>query len=148
MNLRQLFPNVSNLAFKTVDDQPCIVGKFAEISIIEGDGCMDVWLITPDRQPIGTRKLNNLCNEAVAQYPEANIARLDGEAHYKCSEIPEKLLRSFGIRIKRKMSEEQRQKTTANLAKFRRGKTNERRRSQEKDMSIFPTNHDDSIDYD
>jgi hypothetical protein len=61
MTLRKIFgQDFSRSAFQLIDGELRIIGKFGEIAVND-DGSFDAWIVKPDRSPIGTRKLNNLC---------------------------------------------------------------------------------------
>ena len=105
--LRRTFDGIlSKLAFKEVDGELRVCGKFAEVSVLDTGG-LDVWIVKPDRNPMGTGKLNNICRDVLASIPEAQIQRLDGEAWFQTEVLPESLFKPLGIRQKRRYSEEQ-----------------------------------------
>lgn len=91
MNLDQFRDDFSHSAFKVIKTpggpQYQLVGKIVGIEAVgeELDQIYDVWLVNPDRQPIGARKLNNLI-AAICALPAYSAAvshvirRLDGEA--------------------------------------------------------------------
>jgi len=80
MTLRNTFGQAfSTPAFRVIDGELRIVGKFGEIALND-DGSFDVWMVTPDRSPMGARKLNNLCAFVENLSREADIHRLTGEA--------------------------------------------------------------------
>ena len=77
MSLRRLFENeVSSSAFQVIDGELRIIGKFAQISILD-NGLFDIWLVAPGLEPLSTRKLNSI----MKMFPqEAKFTVLTGEA--------------------------------------------------------------------
>ena len=105
--LRRTFENqVSKSAFRQVDDELRICGKFAEITILDTGG-VDVWIISPDRHPLGTKKLNNICRTVLDSLPEVEIHKLDGEAWFQTENLPESLFKVLGVKQRRRYSDEQ-----------------------------------------
>ena len=118
--LRRTFENrVSRSAFKKVDDELRVIGKFAQITILDTGG-IDVWIRTPDLVPMGTRKLNNICTAVSTALPEAQIQILDGEAWFQTEYLPDSLFKVLGVRRKAVLTEEHK-KAMAERLKAARG---------------------------
>ena len=114
MNLRKIFESeVSSSAFQVVDGETRLVGKFAQISLME-NGLFDIWLVGPGLQPLSTRKLNSI----LKMFPqEAKFTVLTGEAYTQVQDkdVVLKSLSLLGIRKKRKLSPEAREKLILRL---------------------------------
>lgn len=114
MRLRETFQSeVSSSAFQVVDGETRIVGKFAQIALME-DGLFDVWLVGPDLQPLSTRKLNSI----MKMFPQgAKFSVLTGEAYTQVRDrdVVLKSLSLLGIRKTRKLSPEAREKLILRL---------------------------------
>jgi len=113
--MKALFKDlVSSGAFKTIDGEMRIIGKFGQISMI--DDVIDCWLVTDP--PMSKRKLG----AALKKSPlGASFRVLDGEAYYQTTDkslIPE-LITLAGIRKKRILSDKQREAARINLSKTR-----------------------------
>lgn len=114
--LSEFKPDFASTAFKTVDGERRIVGKFCEVSILD-DGTLDVWIVTPSRQPIGVRKLNNL--EATISRlegsQEARYTRLDGEAYIQTTywDLVREVALLCGVKRRKRISEATRQHLAA-----------------------------------
>ena len=104
-----------------------LIGKYIDAEVLgENDKQVyDLWLVRRDREPISTRKLNNLIStiQALPEYEQAGrpkIIRLDGEAYLRTTHAP--LVREVGstagIRRKKRYSEATRQARRAQLAKL------------------------------
>lgn len=93
-------------AFQLIDGELRIIGKFGEIALND-DGSFDVWMVTPDRSPIGARRLNNLCAFVENLSREADIRCLTGEAWFTTTDTT--LVREtgfyLGVRRRRRDSE-------------------------------------------
>lgn len=97
MTLRKTFgQDFSSSAFRVIDSEQRIIGKFGEIAAND-DGSFDVWMVTPDRSPIGIRKLNNLCAFVKNLSREADIHRLTGEAWLTTTDTT--LVRETGFQL-------------------------------------------------
>ena len=109
-------------AFKTIDDEAKIVGKFYEETLM-ADGTYDVWIVRPDREPIGTRKLNNLESSlsSIITNNEAVYSRLDGEAYLHTSDksYDREVALLLGIKRRKQYSEAERQRKRERLAAVR-----------------------------
>ncbi|MDB9950193.1 hypothetical protein OAD56_02170 [Gammaproteobacteria bacterium] len=117
MSLRRLFENeVSSSAFKVIDDELRIIGKFAQIALLD-DGLFDIWLVAPGLEPISARKLNSI----IKMFPqEAKFTVLTGEAYTQVSDknIVIERLSLLGIRKKRKLSPEAKEKLILQLRRI------------------------------
>lgn len=121
--LRRTFENrVSKGAFKKIDDELRVIGKFAQIAILDTGG-IDVWIRSPDLTPLGTRKLNNLCTAVSTAIPEAQIQNLDGEAWFQTEYLPDSLFKVLGVRRKMVFTDE-RKKAMAERLKAARASKN------------------------
>jgi hypothetical protein len=108
----------------TIDGTRRIVGKFCEIESL--GPVFDIWLVKPDREPIGTLKLKNLIRaiESLPEYECAgkpSVTRLDGEVYLSTTSI--ELVRSVallaGVKRRRRVSEATRQASAERLARMR-----------------------------
>ena len=118
MNLRRLFENeVSSSAFQVIDGELRIIGKFAQISILD-NGLFDIWLVAPGLEPLSTRKLNSI----MKMFPqEAKFTVLTGEAYpqVRDQDIVLERLSLLGIKKKRKLSPEAKEKLILQLSRGR-----------------------------
>ncbi len=75
MNLKmELEEHVSSGAFKWIDGQMRIIGKLGQISLIHN--MYDIWLITPELEPLSERKLTFI----LKKFPQKlEYTRLNGE---------------------------------------------------------------------
>ena len=110
MSLRDTFgKDFARRAFQQVDGETRIIGKWGEIALND-DGSFDIWLVKPDRTPIGTRKLNNLVSAITSANPsrEADIHVLTGEAWFATNEaaLVREVAPQLGIPKRRSYSEE------------------------------------------
>lgn len=104
MNLRTLFKDhVSSGAFKKIDGELRIVGKWGQISLTSD--CFDIWIIQPDLQPLSNRKLTAM--EKMLPI-ELGLTRLTGEGYVQTKDIALvlKTLPVLGIKRKRKLPPE------------------------------------------
>ena len=103
-----------------------LIGKFIDVEVLGGDSnqTYDLWLVRRDREPISTRKLNNLIStiQALPEYEQAGrpkIIRLDGEAYLRTTHAP--LVREVGstagIRRRKRLSDADIKANTARLEK-------------------------------
>lgn len=117
MSLRRLFENeVSSSAFQKIDDELKIIGKFAQIALLD-DGQLDIWLVRPGLKPIRARKLSSI----IKMFPqEAKFTVLTGEAYTQVSDknIVIERLSLLGIRKKRKLSQETKEKLILQLRRI------------------------------
>jgi hypothetical protein len=82
MTLPALFGGTfAKAAFRAIDGESRIIGKFGQITLND-DGSFDVWIVTPDRSPVGTRKLNNLVSAISATSWKPDIRVLTGDAWF------------------------------------------------------------------
>jgi hypothetical protein len=113
-SLRRIFGReVSSSAFQVVDEETRIVGKFAQIALLE-DGLIDIWLVGFGTKPLSTRKLTHI----IKMFPqEARLTILTGEAYCQVQDenIVIKSLSLLGIRKKRKLYPEVREKLILRL---------------------------------
>ena len=113
-SLREIFGNeISSSAFQVIDGETCVVGKFAQIALME-NGLFDIWLVGPELESLSTRKLNII----VKKFPqEATFTVLTGEAYTQVQDkdLVPKSLSLLGIKKKRKLSPETREKLIRQL---------------------------------
>jgi len=114
MSLRTIFKNdVSSGVFKVIDDETRIVGKFAQISLLDSGG-FDIWLVRPGLEPLSTKKISAI----IKKFPqEAKFTVLTGEAYTQVrdKEIVLKTLSLLGIWKKRILSLDAKAKLIARL---------------------------------
>lgn len=114
MSLRKIFGSkVSSSAFQVIDGESRIVGKFAQIALMD-DGSFDIWIIKPGLEPLSTRKLHSI----IKGFPqEASFTILTGEAFARVRDkgVILKRLSLLGIRKKRKLSPEAKEKLVLRL---------------------------------
>ena len=107
INLKETFKDrVSSSAFKTIDGELRIVGKYGQVSTI-GDK-FDVWFVGKDFEPIPYRRMGHI----VRNMPDkANLQKLDGEAFYQTTDVSlvEQTLDLLGVRRRKRLSAEYRQ---------------------------------------
>jgi len=106
--LRELFSDkVSSSAFRKIDDEWMVVGKYGEITVLDS-GKIDVFVRHPEREPLGTRRINIICNSLAAYTLPGRMAKLDGEAWMQFDELPDSAFKVLGVRRKMRYSDEQR----------------------------------------
>jgi hypothetical protein len=114
MSLHRIFQSeVSSSAFQVVDGETRIVGKFAQISLME-KGVFDIWLVGLGLHPLSTRKLNSI----IKMFPQGVEFRvLTGEAYAQVRDkgVVLESLSLLGIRRKRKLSPVTREKLILRL---------------------------------
>lgn len=121
--LRRTFENrVAKSAFKRIDDELRVVGKFAQITVLD-TGELDVWIRSVDLTPLGTRKLNNICSAVFLELPEAQIKRLDAESWFQTEHLPDSLFKVLGVRRKAVYSEEHKKALAERLRVMREAKS-------------------------
>ena len=117
-SLRNIFRNnISSSAFHVIDGETRIMGKFAQIALLDNGG-FDIWLVGPELEPLSTRKLNAI----IKKFPkEASFTVLTGEAYTQVinKKIVLETLPLLGIKKKRKVSAKTRERLIAQLAKAR-----------------------------
>lgn len=123
MDINVFKKDFAGSAFRTIDGTRRVAGKFCEIEEL-GDG-WDVWLVRADREPIGARKLNNLC-QAIKGMPEYShdrsplIRKLDGEAYLHTGSVA--LVREVAflcsVKRRKRYSEAVREVMKARMAAF------------------------------
>ena len=117
MSLRRLFEHeVSSSAFQKIDGELRIIGNFAQIALLD-DGQLDIWLVRPGLKPISARKLSSI----IKMFPqEAKFTILTGEAYTQLSDknIVIERLSLLGIRKKRKLSQEAKEKLILQLRRI------------------------------
>ena len=125
MTLSDFKQDFSGSAFKTIDGERRIVGKFCEIIILDG-GSFDIWVVRPNREPISNQKLTWLIKgiEALPTFSsgkKATIQRLTGEAYLQTTNrsLVREVALLCGIKRKRQVSEATKQANAARLAKYR-----------------------------
>ena len=102
--LRQIFGrNFSSSAFKTVDGEYRIVGRYGEITLND-DGSFDCWLVSKDRSPLSARFVNARTSKVAARW-----TILTGEAHH-CTTETELVLETavlLGVKKRKQYSDVQ-----------------------------------------
>jgi hypothetical protein len=124
MNLREIFgKDVSSSAFKLIDGELTIVGKWCRIAL-DDDGEIDLWICnTADMLAgLGTLKLRNVISR-INYRVGSTLRELNGEAWGKVrgKEIILENLPVLGIKKKRRVSDEQRKQMTEQLKKYHAG---------------------------
>ncbi len=113
-SLRNIFRNdISSSAFHVIDGETRIVGKFAQIALLDNGG-FDIWLVGLELEPLSTRKLNAI----IKKFPEeASFTVLTGEAYTQVTDkqLVHKSLSLLGIKKKKKVSPELREKLLSRL---------------------------------
>ena len=126
MKIGDFKQDFSSSAFKTIDRERRIVGKFCEVTILD-DGTFDVWIVRPDREPISKRKLKCIIKGIVSLpscSPEESgtIQALDGEGYIQTSN--QALVREIaflcGVRKRMRYSEATLKKKRDQMTKIRR----------------------------
>jgi hypothetical protein len=115
MSLRDDFGgDFSSSAFRVIDDELRIVGKWGQIA--EMDGYYDVWLVREDGEPMGTLKLRRLCQNTPFKTPPTELTG-EGWGRVAGRDDLLKTAHLLKVRKKRKVSAQER----ARLADIRRG---------------------------
>lgn len=121
-SLNDFKQDFASTAYKTIDNERRIVGKFGKVTILD-DGTFDVWIISPSREPIGTRKLNNLENafSALNGWEQARYERLTGEAYIQTTDrsLVREVAFMLGVKRRKRYSEATKQANAARLEKYR-----------------------------
>lgn len=116
MTLREHFKDyVSSSAFKVIDGEFRIVGKFGEITLMD-NGEFDIWVIDPWRLGLSHQKLAAIQKS----FPVgADLRMLDGEAYTQTGdkELILLALPLLGVKKKRKISPLTRQAMIERLRK-------------------------------
>lgn len=111
INIKSIFKDhVSSSAFKKIDDEIRIIGKFGQISLL--DDIFDIWFVS--NPPLSTRKLSAL----LAKIPQnITFTRLDTEAYIQTQDFNAvlKLLPICSIRRRKKLSEIEKKRLTNQL---------------------------------
>jgi hypothetical protein len=121
MSLRKIFGNdVSSSAFKSIDGELNIVGKWCRIAL-EDNGVFDVWICnTADlNSGLVQKKVRNIVSRLNSQ-ARSPFHELNGEAWGKVrgKEIILENLSVLGIKKKRRISDEQRKRIAEQLKKY------------------------------
>ena len=111
INLKSIFKDhVSSGAFKKVDGELRIIGKFGQVSM--NDDVFDIWYCK--EPPLSERKLT-----AMLKYvpQEIGFTRLDGEAIIQSKDlsVPLNLLSTLKINRRRKLSEKEKTRLAEQL---------------------------------
>jgi len=101
MNLKADFKDHSKGAFRFIDGELRLVGKFGQISML--DDLYDIWLVS--NPPMSKRQLTYLLRKAPV---EADFTVLDGEAYTQTRDLSlvRELALLCGIHKKRKVTQE------------------------------------------
>jgi hypothetical protein len=130
MKISDFKKDFSSSAFKIIDNNRRIVGKWCEIEALTSDDeCLDVfdiWIVRPNRESISNQKLTWIIkgiNSLPSYSPEelGTIQVLDGEAYLQTSDRALVLEVAFlcGVRKRMHYSETTLQKKRKQLAKIR-----------------------------
>jgi len=114
MSLRDDFGgDLSKSAFRIIDDELRIVGKWGQIAKI--DGYYDIWLVREDGEPMSTIKLRRLCQNTPFKTPPTELT---GEGWGRVAGRGDllKTAHLLKVRMKRKVSPQE----IARLAEMRR----------------------------
>ncbi len=118
MTLKKLFcDHVSSSAFKTIDGEKRIIGKWGQISLL--DDIFDVWLVQPDLSPLTEHRITSIEKNLQLNSP---LIRLTGEAYFQTRDI-NMVRKSFpllGIKKKRQLSEDSKAKLRERIKEFRK----------------------------
>jgi hypothetical protein len=120
-SLNDFKQDFAGTAFKTIDGDRRIFGKFGEVTILD-DGIFDIWIIPPSREPIGTRRLNNLEKAfyRLKGREQARYVRLDGEAYIQATDrsLVREVALLCGVKRKRRVSESTRERLCKRLGQI------------------------------
>ena len=124
MKLSDFKQDFSSSAFKTIDGERRIVGKFCEITVLD-DGTLDIWIVRPDREPISNQKLTWLIKgievlPAFLSGKKATIQRLTGEAYLQTTDrsLVREVALLCGVKRKRCVSEPTRKRLCEQLVQI------------------------------
>jgi hypothetical protein len=120
--LRQSFKgDFSASAFRLIDGEPNIVGKFGRICGFPG-GLYEAWFIGPDLQPLSGRRMTILRDKCSL---EGTFREVDGEGWVqgRGRDFVLRMAALAGVRRKRRASPAQ----LAGLARYRRANTKDRK---------------------
>jgi hypothetical protein len=116
--LREQFSNdFASSAFKTIDGEARIVGKFGQITQFD-DRVFDVWFVGSSLAPLGYRKLAAIENNIGE---EGRLRKLNGEACIQGQgrDFVLRMASLAGIKKKRRLSEAARQASRERLQRMR-----------------------------
>jgi len=115
IKLRSIFKDyVSSSAFKKIDGELRIIGKYGEISLL--DDVFDIWF--HKEPPLSERKLSAM----VKNIPQnTHFTRLDGELIIQCQDInvPLNLLPTLKINRRKHLSEKEKNRLAKQLKRVR-----------------------------
>jgi len=117
LNLKDLFRNeVSSSAFKIIDGEKRIIGKYGQISIV--DNLFDIWIIGPDLTPLNNHRITAILKKMPVNTP---VQRLTGECYVQTPDIElvREILPLLGIKKRRKYSPATIQAKREQLARMR-----------------------------
>jgi len=115
MNLKEILGDISSAsAFKTIDGEKRIIGKWGQISLI--DDTFDVWLIQPDLSSLTERRITTIENKLQLN---GTLIKLTGEAYFQTKDIDliRRSIPVLGIRKKKQLSEATKEKLRQQLRK-------------------------------
>lgn len=121
MRLKEQFGNdFASTAFQKIDGEERIVGKFGNITQLD-DGTYDIWIVGPNLEPLGERKITAIEKKSKAWL---KLTRLNGEAYAQVrdKEIVRKIGPLLGIKRRRQLSPEAKEKLRENIKKARESK--------------------------
>lgn len=115
---RDFGADFASTAFQNIDDEIRIVGKYGQITQYES-GLYDAWFVGPNLDPLSGLRINRIC--AACAQEERPVKKLTGEAFIRGSgrEFVLRMAVLAGIKRKRQVSEETRQKLRERLAGMR-----------------------------
>ena len=106
MNLQTAREWYSKTAYRVIDGEPALVGKFGRITQLD-NGDFDVWFIGPDLSPLGERKIGVIERNLSVEGP---LNRLNGEAYIqgRGAAFLRETADLCGVRKKRRVSQKER----------------------------------------
>lgn len=124
-SLRQQFSDdFSSGAFRRIDGEQRIVGKFGQITQAE-DGSFDCWFVGPDLSPLSGRRMANIAREIAVLRGnlavDEGLIILTGEGYIQGAgrDFVLRMAPLAGIKRKRRLSAKTAEANTERLAKLR-----------------------------
>lgn len=113
IRIRDLRNDFASSAFRTIDDDSAIIGKFGRIIQLD-DGTFDCWFVGPNLAPLGARRIASIRRNLSK---EGTFHELTGEAWIqgRGREFVLRCAPLLGIRRKKRVSES----TVRHLAQMR-----------------------------
>jgi len=106
MNLQTAREWYSKTAYRVIDGEPALVGKFGRITQLD-NGDFDVWFVGPDLSPLGSRKLTVIAQNLPLDW---QLIRLTGEGivQGRGAAFLHEAASLCGVRKKRRVSQKER----------------------------------------